>query len=170
MYSPFKFTPATLAEEAFKMQQKLGAGFKTLRDVEDVTYGATDKEAVYTDGRLVLSASRVKAAHHEDALLIVYALVKPPVHCGPAERQVAGAQPARARRRPLPHRCGAIRTARSLPHDGDYIERFIGGCVEFLKHATAWRRSTCSHLPGGAFSAVLRVAASAQRAQPDHHG
>ncbi len=37
------FTPETLAQEAMTLQPKLRAGLSTLREVDDVDYGATDE-------------------------------------------------------------------------------------------------------------------------------
>jgi polyhydroxyalkanoate synthase len=154
MYSPFKFTPATLAEEALKMQQKLGAGFKTLRDVEDVGYGATDKEAVYSDGRLTLYRFKGEGKPTtKTPLLIVYALVNRPYMVD------------------LQSDKSLVRNLLALGEDiylidwgypdgsdryltlEDYIERFIGGCVEFLKQRHGVPKiDVLGICQGGAFS------------------
>jgi len=154
MDSPLKLSPDRLAEEAFKVQQKLGAGLKTLREVDDVGYGATDKEAVYRDGRLVLYRFRGdKAPTAKTPLLIVYALVNRPYMVD------------------LQSDKSLVRNLLALGEDvylidwgypdgsdrfldlEDYIERFIGGCVDFLRQrhglATIDVLGICQ---GGAFS------------------
>src|SRR3546814_17061581 len=54
MAGPLDITPDRLAAEAAAFQQKLVAGLDTLREVDDVDYGATDKEEVWRDGQVVL--------------------------------------------------------------------------------------------------------------------
>jgi len=79
MYAPIKLNPQRLAEEAMRMYQKLGAGLKTLREVGDYEPGATDKEAVYHDGKAVLYRFiGAKQPTQKTPLLIVYALVNRP--------------------------------------------------------------------------------------------
>jgi polyhydroxyalkanoate synthase len=133
MYGPLKLSPVDLAQEASRMQQKLGAGLKTLREVDDVNYGATAKEAVYSDGRLTLYRYRgEKAASAKVPLLIVYALVNRPymVDLQHDRSLVKGL---------LAHGEEVYIIDWGYP-DGsdrylelqDYIDRFIGGCVDFL--------------------------------------
>jgi polyhydroxyalkanoate synthase subunit PhaC len=133
MFGPLKLTPQALAEEAMRMQQKLGAGLKTLRAVDEVTYGATEKEAVYSDGRLVLYRFRgEKTPTASVPLLVTYALVNRPymVDLQHDRSLVKGL---------LAHGQDVYIIDWGYP-DGsdryltleDYIERFIGGCVEFL--------------------------------------
>ena len=43
---PIRIDPRRALDEALRAQQKLAASFKTLREVEDVDYGATDKEEI----------------------------------------------------------------------------------------------------------------------------
>ncbi len=45
MMDPVRIDPRRALDEALRAQQKLAASFRTLREVEDVDYGATDKEA-----------------------------------------------------------------------------------------------------------------------------
>ena len=51
---PFDFSADTLAKEATRMQEKMRAGLDTLREVGDIGYGATPKEEVWSDGKVVL--------------------------------------------------------------------------------------------------------------------
>ena len=76
---PVKIEPTRALDEALKMQRKLAAGLKTLRELDDVGYGATDKEAIYREDKLVVY--RFKGARKPTAkvpILIVYALVNRP--------------------------------------------------------------------------------------------
>ncbi len=54
MQGPINFTPQGLAAEAHQAQGKLAAGLGTLRRVDDVTYGATAKQEVWRDGKVLL--------------------------------------------------------------------------------------------------------------------
>jgi polyhydroxyalkanoate synthase subunit PhaC len=77
--NPIRISPQTAYEEAAKFQQKIAAGLKTLRELDEVDYGATEKEEVYREDKLVLY--RFKGAHKPTAkvpLLISYALVNRP--------------------------------------------------------------------------------------------
>ena len=79
MIGPLNFTPDALAREALALQQKLLAGLKTLPEVDDVHYGATRKEEVWRDGKVVLY--RFVGEGKPTArlpLLISYALVNRP--------------------------------------------------------------------------------------------
>ena len=76
---PLNFSPDTLAQEALRAQDKLRAGLDTLREVDDVDYGATAKEEVWRDGKVVLYRFRGdKAPTAKVPLLIAYALVNRP--------------------------------------------------------------------------------------------
>ena len=54
MNGPLDLSPQALAEEALRLQRKLGAGLDTLREVDDVHYGATRREEVWRDGKVAL--------------------------------------------------------------------------------------------------------------------
>jgi polyhydroxyalkanoate synthase subunit PhaC len=154
MYGPLKLSPDKLAEEAMRLQQKLGAGLKTLREVEPVDYGATAKEAVYSDGRLTLYRFRGdKAPAARVPLLITYALVNRPYMVD------------------LQHDRSLVKGLLAAGEDvyiidwgypdgsdryltlEDYIERFIGGCVDHLREAHGVERINLLGIcQGGAFS------------------
>jgi polyhydroxyalkanoate synthase subunit PhaC len=79
MMNPIRITPQSAFEEASKFQRKLVAGLSTLRALDEVHYGATDKEEVYREDKLVLY--RFKGQGKPTAkipLLISYALVNRP--------------------------------------------------------------------------------------------
>ena len=133
---PIKFNPQMLAEESMRMQRKLGAGLKTLREVGEANYGATQKEAVYTDGKLTLYRYRGdRTPSAKVPLLIVYALVNRPymVDLQHDRSLVKGL---------LSHGEDVYIIDWGYP-DGsdryldldDYINRFIDGCVDHVRTA-----------------------------------
>ena len=77
--NPIRIDPKSALDEALKFNQKLAAGFKTLRGLDEVDYGVTAKEEIYREDKLVLY--RFKGANKPTAktpLLIAYALVNRP--------------------------------------------------------------------------------------------
>ena len=134
MNGPLRFTPTDLAEEARRTQQKLSAGLGTLGQIGEVDFGATAKEEVYSDGKLVLYRYRgARAPTAQVPLLIVYALVNRPY--------MVDLQHDRSLVKGLLERGEDIyiidwgypdRSDRFLTLE-DYVERFIGGCVDFLR-------------------------------------
>ncbi len=77
--NPVRIDPVAALAEAQKFNRKLAAGLTTLRSLDDVHYGATEKEEVYREDKLVLY--RFKGAKTPTAkvpLLIAYALVNRP--------------------------------------------------------------------------------------------
>ena len=76
---PIRIDPKRALDEAMRTQQKLAASFKTLREVEDVDYGATDKEEVYREDKVVVYRYKGKNKPTAKApILICYALVNRP--------------------------------------------------------------------------------------------
>ncbi|MGY0612284.1 class III poly(R)-hydroxyalkanoic acid synthase subunit PhaC [Luteimonas sp. A501] len=134
MYGPLNITPAGLAEEAMRLQQKLAAGLQVLREVDDVDFGATEKQEVWRDGKVVLYrfiGDRVPTA--KVPLLIAYALVNRPY--------MVDLQDNKSLVRQLLARGEDVyiidwgypdRSDRFLTLE-DYIERFIGGAVDHLR-------------------------------------
>lgn len=77
--NPIRIAPQKAYEEASRFQQKIAAGMQVLRTLDDVHYGATDKEEIYREDKLVLY--RFKGPHKPTAkvpILISYALVNRP--------------------------------------------------------------------------------------------
>ncbi len=77
--NPLRIDPAAAMAEVQTFNRKLGAGLKTLRELDDVNYGATEKEEIYREDKLVLY--RYKGEGKPTAkvpLLICYALVNRP--------------------------------------------------------------------------------------------
>ena len=77
--NPIRIDPQAALAEAQKFNQKLVAGLRTLRELDDVDYGATAKEEVYREDKLVLYRFKGdKAPTAKTPLLIAYALVNRP--------------------------------------------------------------------------------------------
>jgi len=134
MFGPLNIGPERLAEEALRMQQKLGAGLKSLREIGNYDYGCTDKEAIHQDGKAVLYRFKGdKAPSRKTPLLIAYALVNRPY--------MVDLQPDRS----------IVRSLLAAGHDvylidwgypdgsdrymglEDYLHGVIDGCVDALR-------------------------------------
>ena len=136
MNGPLNISPVSLAEEMSKMQRKLAAGIGTLREMDDVHFGVTAREEVWRDGKVVLYRYRgTRTPTAKVPLLISYALVNRPymVDLQEDRSMVKGL---------LEHGEDVYiidwgypdRSDRFLTME-DYIERFIGGAVDYLRNA-----------------------------------
>ena len=77
--NPIRIDPQKALDEAMKFNQKLSAGMQTLRKLDEVDYGATAKEEVYRDDKLVLYHFKGQTKPTaKTPLLISYALVNRP--------------------------------------------------------------------------------------------
>lgn len=76
---PFKFTAEDIQEEILEFNTKLAQSIDTLSDLNEINVGVSDKEAVYSEDKIVLYhyKSRTKS-QHKVPLLVVYALVNRP--------------------------------------------------------------------------------------------
>ncbi len=136
MTSPLKLTPEELANEAIKMQAKLVSGLETLREVGNFDYGSTEREEVWRDGKTVLYRFvGEKAPRARTPILVSYALVNRPY--------MIDLQDNRSLVRGLLERGEDVyvldwgypdRSDRYLDLE-DYIQRFIGGAVDYLREA-----------------------------------
>ena len=134
MYGSLNITPAGLAEEAMRLQQKLAAGLQVLREVDDVDFGATPREEVWRDGKVVLYRFAGEGTPTTRVpLLIAYALVNRPY--------MVDLQDNKSLVRQLLARGQDVyiidwgypdRSDRFLDLE-DYIERFLGGAVDHLR-------------------------------------
>jgi len=133
MAGPIDISPATLAADATRVQQKLIAGLRTLRDLDDVDYGATEKEEVWRDGKTVLY--RFRGAGEPTArvpLLVCYALVNRPYMVDlQSDKSIVRNLLARGEDVYIIDWGYPDRSDRFLTLE-DYIERFLGGAVEHL--------------------------------------
>ncbi len=136
MNGPLNFTPEALAGEAMRMQGKLGAALDTLRQVDDVEYGATAKQEVWRDGKVVLYRFiGDKAPTAEIPLLISYALVNRPYMVDlQADRSIVKGLLERGEDVYVIDWGYPDRSDRFLTLE-DYIERFIGGAVDHLRRS-----------------------------------
>jgi len=136
MNGPFDFSPEALAREAMRMQAKLGAGLGTLREVEDVAYGATERDEVWRDGRVVLYRFRGETKPTAKVpLLISYALVNRPYMVDlQSDRSIVKGLLARGEDVYIIDWGYPDRSDRYLTLE-DYIERFLGGAVAHLRGA-----------------------------------
>lgn len=76
---PVRITSEEALREFTRFGEKLARGMRVLREVADVDYGATPREAVWQDGKLVLYRFRgERAPSARVPVLIVYALVNRP--------------------------------------------------------------------------------------------
>lgn len=137
MTGPLSIGPGKLAEEAARFQHKLGAGLQTLREVDDVDYGATAKQEVWRDGKVALY--RFAGEDKPTAkvpLLISYALVNRPYMVDlQADKSIVRGLLARGEDVYLIDWGYPDRSDRFLTLE-DYIERFLGGAVDHLRAAT----------------------------------
>ena len=134
MNGPLNITLEDITEEATRFRQKLGAGLQTLREVEDVDFGATTRQEVWRDGKTVLYRFvGEKKPTAKVPLLISYALVNRPY--------MVDLQADKSLVRGLLERGEDIyiidwgypdRSDRFLTLE-DYIQRFIGGAVDYLR-------------------------------------
>lgn len=138
MNGPLDFTPDALADEALAIQKKFAASFKTLPEVAeaDVHYGATGKQEVWRDGKVVLY--RFVGENKPTAkapLLIVYALVNRPYMVDlQSDRSLVRNLLAKGEDVYLIDWGYPDRSDRFLEL-GDYINRYIDGAVDHLREA-----------------------------------
>jgi len=134
MTSPLHFTPEALAAESMEVQRKLGAGLDTLRNLDEVEYGATHKEEVWRDGKVALY--RYRGENTPTAripLLISYALVNRPYMVDlQADRSIVKGLLARGEDVYIIDWGYPDRSDRFLTLE-DHIERFLGGAVDYLR-------------------------------------
>jgi polyhydroxyalkanoate synthase len=152
--SPFDVSPDKLAEEAATLQQKLGAGLATLRELDDVHYGVTAKEEVWRDGKVVLYRFRgERAPTAKIPLLICYALVNRPYMVDlQDDRSLVKNLLALGEDVYLIDWGYTDRSDRFLTLE-DYIERFLGGAVDHLCQAHRLEAINLLGIcQGGAFS------------------
>jgi polyhydroxyalkanoate synthase subunit PhaC len=132
--NPFGFDPQLLATEAADFQRRLAGGLETLRQVDDVDYGATPRQEVWRDGKVVLYRFiGDKAPTAGVPLLVSYALVNRPYMVDLQEdRSIVRGLLARGEDVYLIDWGYPDRSDRYLTLE-DYIERFLGGAVDHLR-------------------------------------
>ncbi|MGO4260653.1 class III poly(R)-hydroxyalkanoic acid synthase subunit PhaC [Lysobacter sp. TAB13] len=154
MTAPINFSAESLAQEAAAAQGKLRAGLDTLREVGDIDYGATEREEVWRDGKVVLYRFRGdKAPTAKVPLLIAYALVNRPYMVDlQADKSIVRGLLERGQDVYILDWGYPDRSDRYLELE-DYIQRFLGGAVDHLRRE--YRMDSVNLLgicQGGAFS------------------
>ena len=133
MTGPLNITAQSLAVEAGTMQRKLGAGIATLRGMDDVHFGVTAREEVWRDGKTILYRFKGdKAPTAKVPLLVCYALVNRPYMVDlQADRSLVKGLLERGEDVYIIDWGYPDRSDKYLNLE-DYIERFLGGAVDFL--------------------------------------
>ena len=136
MNGPLNISIDDIAEEAAMFQRKLGAGMQTLREVDDVAYGATEKQEVWRDGKVVLYRFiGSKAPTAKIPLLISYALVNRPYMVDlQSDRSIVKGLLERGEDVYIIDWGYPDRSDRFLTLE-DYIERFLGGAINHLRRS-----------------------------------
>ena len=154
MKSPLAISVDELAQETLQAQRKLAAGLKTLPEVEDVHYGATPKQEVWRDGKVVLYRFiGDKAPTARVPLLIVYALVNRPYMVDlQDDRSLVKGLLALGEDVYVLDWGYPDRSDRYLEL-GDYLHRFIDGAVDHLRAESGLDAiNVLGICQGGAFS------------------
>ncbi len=133
-FGPLNITAQSLAEEAGKVQRKLEAGIDTLREMDEVHFGVTAREGVWRDGKTVLYRFvGDKPATAKVPLLVSYALVNRPYMVDlQADRSLVKGLLERGEDVYIIDWGYPDQADRYLDME-DYVERFLGGCVDFLR-------------------------------------
>ena len=136
MHGPLNIGIDRLAQEAARVQQQLGAGLKTLREIGDYDFGDTAKQEVWRDGKVVLYRFiGDKAPTARVPLLLSYALVNRPYMVDLQEdRSLVKGLLARGEDVYIIDWGYPDRSDRFLTLE-DYIERFLGGAVDHLRRS-----------------------------------
>ncbi|NYZ61268.1 class III poly(R)-hydroxyalkanoic acid synthase subunit PhaC [Luteimonas deserti] len=136
MSAPLQITPQRIAEDVMRLQRKLGAAPRTLRDVGNFDYGATTRQEVWRDGKVVLYRYiGEKAPTARVPLLIAYALVNRPYMVDlQADRSIVKGLLDRGEDVYILDWGYPDRSDRFLTLE-DYIERFLGGAVDHLRRS-----------------------------------
>ena len=134
MNGPLNITVESLAEEAGKLQRKLGAGLQTLRNLDEVHFGVTERGEVWRDGKVVLYRYRgVRTPTAKVPMLVCYALVNRPYMVDlQADRSLVKGLLERGEDVYIIDWGYPDRSDKYLNLE-DYIERFLGGAVDYLR-------------------------------------
>ena len=134
MKGPIGFGMDDLMQETLRMQRKLAEGLKVLPSVEDVDYGVTAREEVWSDGKVKLYRFIGKQpSAGQRPLLIVYALVNRPYMVdlqdgrSLVQKLLALGQDVYVLDWGYPDRSDRFLTLE------DYLLRYIDGAVDFLR-------------------------------------
>ncbi|GAB2520412.1 class III poly(R)-hydroxyalkanoic acid synthase subunit PhaC [Lysobacter humi (ex Lee et al. 2017)] len=135
--SPVNFAMDALMREAMQVRSKMQAGMETLRTLDPVAYGATEKEEVWRDGKVALYRFRRDGApvSGRPPLLICYALVNRPYMVDlQSDKSIVRGLLERGQDVYLIDWGYTDRSDRYLTLE-DYIDRFLDGAVDHLRAA-----------------------------------
>lgn len=153
MKGPLGFNAEDLLQETLAMQRKLLDGLTLLPSVEDVDYGATAREEVWRDGKVVLYRFvGDDAPVQRTPLLIVYALVNRPYMVdlqadrSLVQRLLALGHDVYVLDWGYPDRSERYQTLE------DYLLRFVDGAVDHLRAQSGAPINMLGICQGGVFA------------------
>lgn len=153
MKGPLGFGMDDLLQEALQLQRKLADGLKLLPDVEDVGYGATEREEVWSDGKVKLYRFiGTQPPSGQPPLLIVYALVNRPYMVdlqdgrSLVQKLLAAGQDVYVLDWGYPDRSERFLTLE------DYLLRYVDGAVDHLRARHGGPVNLLGICQGGVFS------------------
>lgn len=132
---PLRMDMDALAREALQTQAKLRAGMETLRSLDHVDIGASQREEVWRDGKVALYRFRSASAQPREAvpLLICYALVNRPYMVDlQSDKSIVRGLLERGQDVYIIDWGYTDRSDRYLTLE-DYVQRFLGGAVDALR-------------------------------------
>jgi polyhydroxyalkanoate synthase len=132
--SPINMGLEALTREALQAQAKLRAGLETLRSLDHVQVGASEREEVWRDGKVVLYRFRGEGEPTQKTpLLICYALVNRPYMVDlQSDKSIVRGLLERGQDVYIIDWGYTDRSDRYLTLE-DYIQRFLGGAVDALR-------------------------------------
>lgn len=152
--SPIHFTPESLANEFRQVGAKLGAAAETFAKMDEVHYGATEREEIWRDGKVVLYRFKGdKPSRSKVPLLISYALVNRPYMVDlQSDKSIVRGLLERGEDIYVIDWGYADRSDRYLELQ-DYIVRYLGGAVDALRERSGQNRINLLGIcQGGVFS------------------
>lgn len=132
--SPIQMGLEALTREALQTQAKLRAGLDTLRSLDHVRVGASEREEVWRDGKVALYRFRGEGEPTQKVpLLICYALVNRPYMVDlQSDKSIVRGLLERGQDVYIIDWGYTDRSDRYLDLE-DYIQRFLGGAVDALR-------------------------------------
>ncbi|MQP74644.1 class III poly(R)-hydroxyalkanoic acid synthase subunit PhaC [Stenotrophomonas sp. MYb238] len=153
MKGPLGFGMDDLLQETLQLQRKLADGLKLLPDVEDVGYGVTEREEVWSDGKVKLYRFvGAQPPSGQPPLLIVYALVNRPYMVdlqdgrSLVQKLLAAGQDVYVLDWGYPDRSERFLTLE------DYLLRYVDGAVDHLHALYGGPPNVLGICQGGVFS------------------
>jgi len=150
---PLGFGMDDLLQETLQLQRKLADGLKLLPDVEDVGYGVTEREEVWSDGKVRLYRFvGAQPPSGQPPLLIVYALVNRPYMVdlqdgrSLVQKLLAAGQDVYVLDWGYPDRSERFLTLE------DYLLRYVDGAVDHLHALYGGPPNVLGICQGGVFS------------------